>query len=140
MTVIAIKGGIMAADSAVWQGNIIVAHTRKIQRLKDVRLFGGTGESAVVRACALWLDGLADKPEAQKDGEFHGLFLGPDGIERIDYRFTVFSSSNQEWAVTGAHEEFMAGALLMGASAEHAVKLAIERGDSAGGEVQVERL
>lgn len=136
MTVIVVRGGIMAADTAVWQGNIISGHTKKIYRLSDGRLFGGTGALAVVKACVAWLEG-GEKPSDEKEDDFGGLILAHDGASRMDHKFRTYRSEGEFQAI-GAHVEFLIGALLMGASAAQAVNLAIQRGDSAGGDVQVE--
>lgn len=139
MTVIVVRDGVMAADTASWCGQIIVAHRNKIRRLHDGRLFAGTGERASADACFDWLDGRAEKPPPEERDAFAALILGPGGIERVDYKFRTHAD-NQEFAFAGAHGELLFGALAAGASAEEAVRIAIRYGDSAGGEVQVERL
>ena len=139
MTVIACRDGIMAADSAVWQGNIIAGHTRKILRLKDGRLVGCAGLRPTIQACKAWLDGDGEKPPAEEVDAFGAIILGADGIFRVSYKFQIYESAGA-FACEGAHGDFMYGAMLAGASAEEAVRLAIKHGDNAGGEVQVEHL
>lgn len=139
MTAIAVKNGVMAADTGTWQGSVIVDRSvRKIARLKDGRLFAASGEVAAAAACRAWLDGETDKPEPEAQGEFGGLILACDGVWRVDYKYRIARTCDT--AVAGAHSEFLLGALYAGASAEEAVRLAIQYGDSAAGDVQVEYL
>ena len=128
----------MAADTAIWQGNVISQYAKKIYRLSDGRLFGGTGQSAVVRACVAWLEG-GEKPEAEVEGNFGGLILAPDGVTHIDHKFRKYRSA-VEFQMDGGHIELLLGAHAMGASPEPPVRIAIQYGERAGGEVQVERL
>ena len=139
MTVIVCRDGVMAADSAVWQGSIIAGHTEKIHRLRDGRLFGGAGQRPSLLACRQWLNGEAEKPADEEVGMFGAILLGPGALHKIDHCFRIYDAA-ATWAVEGAHSEFLLGALMAGASAEEAVRLAIIVGDSAGGDVQVERL
>lgn len=137
MTAIACKDGVIAADTAYWLGPIISQYCDKIRRLKDRRLFAGSGQLSTIEACFAWLNGDAEKPAP--DGEpFTGIVLSHMGIVRIDNRMLLYPGG--EISVAGAHSEFLLGALYAGASAEEAVRLAIRYGDSAGGDVQVERL
>jgi hypothetical protein len=139
MTVIACRDGVMAADTAVWCGNIIVGHRQKVMRLVDGRLVACTGSSPVIAACKAWLDGKSEKPAPEAEDAFGGLILSQSGIQRISYKFHLYENAG-EFACEGAHGEFMFGAMLMGASAAEAVRLAIEHGDNAGGDVQIEKL
>lgn len=141
MTVIAVKNGIMAADTGIWQGGIVVGHRRKIVRLNDRRLFAACGQRASTIACADWLNsgGLGDKPPDENVNEFAGVILAPDGVFIVDHLHRIFPSASLIVA-EGAHHEFVMGAMLAGATAQEAVRMAIERGDSAAGEVDAEWL
>lgn len=140
MTVIAIRDGIMAADTAVWCGDVIAGFADKIVRLKDGRLFAGAGDRPNILECAKWLDGEIERPAAVGECEFGALILAADGIFRIDYKFRIHPTAPAEFAVEGAHDEFMLGALHAGATAGQAVRLAIAHARRAGGDVQVEEL
>lgn len=140
MTVIAYRDGIMAADSAVWGDQIIVEHVRKIWRLADGSLFGCSGRLCDAQACADWLLNGGDKPAPAEKGYFTALVAAPDGVvRRIEWDMRPFEITGP-YHTCGAHMEFLHGAMAAGASAEEAVRLAIRYGDSAAGEVQVERL
>lgn len=84
---------------------------------------------------------LRIRPEPEKEpGDFGALIVGPDAIDRVDWRYRVTSCPKSAYAVEGAHTEFLLGALRAGASAVDAVRYAIELGDSAGGEVHWETI
>jgi len=140
VTVIAVRGGIMAADTALWQGGIIAGHAQKIVRLSNNQLVACSGERPAALACIQWLSQNGTKPDPIEDGRFGGLILGASGIQRISPRFEIYESGDEEFAAEGAHIEFLLGAMHAGATAEEAVRLAIQCGDSAGGDVQVEHL
>lgn len=125
----------MAADTGLWLGPIGSGYTEKIKRLPDGRLFAASGETAVAEACCAWLEGEAKQPEPEDGGSFRGLVLSRDGVWQVDHKFRLTRTCDVTAA--GAHTEFLLGALYAGASAEQAVRLAIEYGDSARGEVQV---
>lgn len=139
MTVIAVKDGIMAADTGLWKGAAIYGHQRKIIRLTDGRLFAASGESGAVQECLRWLNGEADRPTPETQDDFGALILAPDGVWRIDYKYRLFRD-HANFPCCGAHSEMLIGAMAAGASAEEAVCIAIRYGDSAAGDVQVERL
>lgn len=139
MTVIAIKNGVIAADTGLWLGNICVEHCKKIRRLSDGRLFAISGHRAIGEACYAWLQDESLRPEpGSDDSDFGGLLLTKDGAFRVDYKFRIYPTGIP--AAAGSHTEFLMGAMYAGASAEEAVRLAIKHGDSAAGEVQVEYL
>jgi hypothetical protein len=139
MTVIAVRDGIMAADTAVWCGDVLAGHSRKIVRLADGRLFAAAGDRPQIQKCVYWLNGEAERPAAVDECEFGALILAVDGIWRIDYRFDIYGSVG-DFAVEGAHDEFLMGTMAAGASAKEAVQLAIKYARRAGDDVQAESL
>lgn len=143
MTVIACKNNIMAADSAIWCGNLMVANRNKIIRLPDGSLFGCGGHTPVIRMAQEWLLNINKSPKPTrvlKDYELDGLLLRPDGsIWHLNCEWDLYDMT-VSIAAAGSHNEFVMGAMYAGATAEQAVKLAVQHGDSAGGPVQVERL
>lgn len=140
MTVIVYRDGVLAADTGRWMGGIIVGYRSKIRRLDDGRLYAGSGHSCDIDACFSWLNG-GEKPRELKDNEeFGAVIIGPQQIDKIDKYFRSYDAIGCPYVVEGAHSEFLLGALAAGATAEEAVRLAIQYGDSAAGDVQVERL
>jgi hypothetical protein len=66
------------------------------------------------------------------------MLLKPDGtVWVITHKFHCYRSDKLCHA-SGAHTEFVYGAMLAGASAEQAVRLAIQHCRSAAGDVQIE--
>lgn len=139
MTVIVYRDGVIAADTAVWLGQVITSYTKKIRRLSDGRLFAAAGGAGTIAACFAWLNDEGERPDAEKDGRFGALVLGSDDLWLYNHRFQSSRESLEGFSIVGAHHELLLGALAMGAPAEVAVRIAIKYGDSAGGEVQVER-
>lgn len=143
MTVIACRGGVMAADTSSWHGDIRSGSARKIWRLGDGSLFAAGGWKPVIGLALEWLDAGAQATDRQADaaeGDLDGLILRPDGrIWCLTHRFMLYRS-DRDYDVAGAHHEFLHGAMLAGASAEEAVRLAIRHCARAAGEVQVEQL
>lgn len=140
MTVIVYRAGVMAADTAVWCDQIVVEHVIKIVRLPDGSLFGCSGRVCDAQAFADWLMGKGERPPAAEKGYFSGLIVAPDGsVRRVEWDMRPFDLAGP-YHTCGSHCEFLHGALAAGATAEEAVALAIRYGDSAAGEVRVERL
>jgi len=139
MTVIVCRDGVMAADSAVWVGDIFSGHDRKITRLADGRLVGAAGWRPEIEKCLAWLARRGPRPPPVGDCDFAALILAPCGVWRVNHKFDLYRHIG-DWAVEGAHDEFLLGALAQGASAADAVRLAIIYCRRAGGEVQVESL
>jgi hypothetical protein len=78
--------------------------------------------------------------EPLKDDGFSSIWLKPDGTAWLieDDLYPVKIAAG--FAACGAPTTFMLGALYAGATAEEAVRLAIQHTDGAAGEVQVERI
>mgnify|MGYP001595236702 CR=1 FL=1 len=144
MTVIAVKDGIMAADTASWHSNVDRgARVSKIVHLPDGSLFGAAGWLPVIEQAREWLADGADpekRPAKAEADDLSGCLMRPDGsLWSVSFRFDIYPEPAGIDA-QGAHNEFLYGAMLAGASAEEAVRLAIRHCTHAGGEVQVERL
>ena len=144
MTVIACKDGVMAADTGSWHGNVKPGgRATKIVRLADGSLFGAAGWKPTILVAREWLNAgmpLADRPDKADDDDLSGIMLKTDmSIWNINHRFELYPSDAEIDAV-GSHTEFLYGAMLAGASAEEAVRLAIKHCNGAAGEVQVERI
>lgn len=152
MTAIAYKAGVLAADSAIWVGSVIVGHQRKIAR-KETRngvvLLAGGGDPAAVEwflANGVRLLQPRGRPSMPKitDAGFRGLFV--QAAERGGYQMTTVNEYGRLAVITcpfyagGVVSDFLTGMLVAGAGAEQAVKSAITWTDGAGGEVHVEKL
>lgn len=139
MTAIAYKDGILAADTAGWQDDILVVKVKKIYRIGSGSLFAGCGYSSDIDAYVNWINAESGKPQEAREG-FCGLHIYDDGVGYFVGRDYVFCDRIGEFAAIGAHSEFLYGAMAAGASAEQAVRLAIRMCAFAGGDVQVESI
>ncbi|HEV2098550.1 MAG TPA: hypothetical protein VGR45_06435 [Stellaceae bacterium] len=134
----------MAADTAVWAstggGYTVVGRYAKIDRLKDGSIFACTGRSADHQAVMKWL-AAGQEGEAPKVKEgFSAIWARRDSVLKIEDDVRPFDMPDAAFYAAGASMEFLLGSLAAGASAEEAVRLAIEYTDGAAGDVQVERL
>lgn len=142
MTVIAYRDGVLAADTAIWQGNLLVGHRHKIRRLKDGRLYAASGFKPDCDEFFAYLNGKQPEPPKPLDNRdyFDAIVVAPEQRWKADGKFRLYDVSGDSFVTVGAHCDFLIGAMAAGASAEEAVRLAIRHGDSAGGDVQVERV
>lgn len=148
MTAVCYRAGIMAADSIGWTGensNIKVPVCPKIFRLKDGGLVGCGGATSEIQVFRIAMMRDADTGpyclrKFEKEHNFSAIRIQPDGtIWQCNWQLNWFQHHSQ-FVAMGANTDFLWGAMFAGASAEQAVRLAIEHTDGAGGEVQVERL
>ena len=140
MTVIAYRDGIMAADSGVWCGDILVGHNHeKITRLPDGALLGCCGLTPNIRAAIQWLAYGGDKPDPVEEGEFGAILARRGLVEEVTHKMASYPLAGDIFC-HGSHSEFMFGAMAAGASAEDAVRIAIQRCRYAAGDVHVMKL
>lgn len=146
MTIIAIKGDTMAADSDCFNQHIRYPMVfQKISR-GPTGLIGICGPTSDAYRIHLWFrngESPEDKPSGLRIGEegIEGLILRPDGsVWHFDERLLLTPSVAP--ATTGVSNAciFAEGAMAFGATAEQAVRLAIEHCTHVGGPVQVERI
>ncbi len=143
MTIICVKNGVMAADTAIYDGDLRVGSQRKIFRSRHGWLAAFAGKCSLDACFNAWLDhGDINKPLEidEEESGFGGLVLLPSGVlHRVDNEGSVFPSAGR-FAAEGYCRIFAFGCLCAGASAEAAVSLCIAHHDGCGGDVQVERL
>ena len=131
----------MAADSVAWKDDIHIPTLPKIKRQEDGTLIACTGDVAVTRWFMEAWPNIRndDAPKVERD-EFTALIVTPDGqCFECDHHMRPYKVIGPYHAL-GAPVKFMLGALATGASAERAVRLALEHTDGGAGEVQVEHL
>lgn len=145
MTVIAVKDGIMAADTQSWHGSLKISCASKLRRM-EIGICGFAGWRPIIEQAIGWLEGggpwHGQKPPSitvDEPTDLAGVILRHDGIWNLSSKFDVYRSSSAI-ECCGAHPEFLFGAMLAGASAEEAVRLAIRHCEFAGGEVEVMQL
>lgn len=150
MTIICVRDGVMAADSAVWCGDTIIGHHEKITRTSGYELVGCAGSFAAARRFLEWYGqcgfyGVQDADpfdaHAGDDG-FSALILHPRGTLYCGLTGLIVSEKMFPWSLAGdaTAVAVATGALMMGATAQQAVEICIERASYAAGKVQVMKL
>jgi hypothetical protein len=144
MTIIAVKDGIMAADSFSFSGGVgFPSAFPKITR-GPRGLLGMAGGVNDCWAVSEWWsrDCTGDQPSLLKDNDgIVGLILKLDGtLWFIDDRLRPHPTTGPAAVGNNDAATFCEGALFSGMSAEEAVKLTIKHCAYAGGDVQVERI
>jgi hypothetical protein len=151
VTIVVLRDGIMAADTAVWNGDAINGHVRKIRRLPDGSLVGSGGSPGYAEWFSAWLVerldatllsfASASAPAIPEDTGFGAIWLRQDGVVwKFNHSVLPYVSVGP-WDLVGAEGQDIAiGALGMGATAEQAVRVVLAHSKHAGGDVQVERL
>lgn len=142
MTVIACKDGVMAADRAVFQDDIIVGSTTKIHRLTDGSLIAAAGPRPLIQQFRAWMEHGQDpiwRPREPKEDEFGALWLRKDGIWRVSCHWEIYDDP-APFAAEGMGTRFLLGAMAAGASAADAIGLAIRYCADVRGPIQVEHI
>lgn len=142
MTAIAYRDGVMAADTAEWRGDVIAGHLQKIVRFSDGTLFAAEGDSEYVEGYIKWrMSGGDEPPRADDADDFFGIAVDCAGVVSwVPRSYKMIRAGEAPYYAGGAAADFLYGAMAAGASAEEAVRLAIEHCAFAAGTVQVERL
>jgi ATP-dependent HslUV protease subunit HslV len=139
MTTIVYRDGVIAADTMLSCGDSLKYGITKIARGPDGRLGGGCGDAAFTTPWLRWLRGDIDQmPEPKFDdkGGDTGFVVWPDGKIEVFERGGSFMVEWPYFAIGSGSPEAM-GALFVGASAEEAVRAAIQHDAHTGGAVQV---
>jgi hypothetical protein len=142
VTVIVYRDGVLASDTASWDGEVVTAFVEKIYRTPDGGLLACAGSVDEIELVRQWgHTGFDPIKKPKLDDEIGVLRVCPDGtVIKYWKRLLPVVCSPCPWAIEGAHEEFLTGLLVAGATAEQAVQAAIERCQWAGGTVQVEHI
>lgn len=129
MTIIAYKDGILAADDAFVQEDMMWGTAEKIWKRNDGTLIGAHGEAGWCEKFKDWVLGgeEGDAPEAEKDGPGYscGLIVRNDGRVEIHAPTGVLPFSGEYYAM-GSGSALALGAMASGKSAAEAVGVAIQ--------------
>lgn len=137
MTTVAARDGVMAADSQ--STGDYICRVRKILRLPDGTLAAGAGTSAAVYAAIQWVIGgrQGDAPDIEGSCV---LFLRPNGsLWLADGRWPEFPLADKHIAI-GSGGMAAQAAMLMGASAIEAVRIACHLDDGSSAPVHSAKL
>lgn len=154
MTLIAVKNGVMAADSGVFRGDMrmtLAPIDLKIVRAPDGSLVGACGSSVdcwrlrewVQAGMSLLMQPRLSYPQPDHDQAIDWLWLKPDGsLWRGDAAMNVHPLDPAQPTTIGCAPAwaFAESVMLAGYSAQAAVQHAITYCQNLSGPVQVERL
>jgi hypothetical protein len=139
MTTIAYRDGVLAADTSTYiqDGNLrLPGRVSKIRRLPDGSLYSGAGTVSQIEALRIWLisERAGEKPKTDEVTALHvrpdGTVLVYDGAAEREMREAPFYAAG-----TGAAAAL--GAMMAGASAPEAIRIAIALDPYTSGEVDV---
>lgn len=100
--------------------------TTKAHRLADGSLFASCGALENNAAVRQWLNGDGEKPVMDKDDDFDGVVIKPDGSAWMLNRKLHLIAIESPYFSTGSGRDFALVALRMGKTAREAVELAAE--------------
>ena len=140
MTVIVYRDGVLAADTAAWQGDLKIGDDKKAFKLADGTLYACAGSLSEIMQFRQWMDAGQPNPKPAIKEAFGAIIVNSAG-----QTFRVIGDSipyllDRPWLTEGSHDEFLNGLLVMGADAETAVTLAIRHCGFAGGVLHSVRL
>lgn len=120
MTTIAWDGKTLAADTRATAGGFAFGNDKAV-RLKDGRLYAGSGSAEDCEAVRIWLETGGDKPTLK---DYVGLVIGSDAsIWRYEDKLVPFQVTSPFHAV-GSGRDYAIAAMHMGKTAREAVELA----------------
>ena len=127
MTTIAYKDGIMAADSACFDSVLYQGEVDKLWMLPPIGLIGCSGEIGAMIQFVDWLQDDSEcnsKPNFPDDCDFESIVVDLDGeVVHYDRHLVPIRVANDFHAI-GSRRMLALGAMMAGASAEEAVKIA----------------
>lgn len=125
MTTIAWDGKTLAADRQLTASGVPFL-TTKAHRLPDGSLFASCGALEGNAAVHQWLRDGGDKPVMDKDDDFDGLLIKPDGSAwMLNKKLHLIAIESPQFA-TGSGRDFALAAMRMGKTAREAVEFACE--------------
>ncbi|HEX8577982.1 MAG TPA: hypothetical protein VF655_00120 [Allosphingosinicella sp.] len=137
MTTIACTSAGMAGDGRIMRGSIIAAESAvKVHRLEDGTLVGCAGQTLDSMAFRDWLAGGEEGKRPKASSPFGALVFKPD--ETLWYYADGSSGAIVDTPMAiGSGSELAMGAMLAGADAEQAVKVAARVDPYTGGRITV---
>jgi len=125
LTTIAWDGRALCADRQLTTSGVRF-QTTKAHRLNDGSLFASCGELDLNATVRLYLNGGCEKPIIDKDSDFDGILIKPDGTAwMLNKRLVPIAIESSHFS-TGSGRDFALIALRMGKTARQAVEMASE--------------
>lgn len=140
MTTIAYRDGVLAADTAMCQGGVIVGSVVKIALRDDGDMCGAAGDASYNAAFRIWFLGgeSGNPPDAkhEQDSFDRGVIFRKTGTIDVFEPRGKFSVHAPYFAF-GSGKESALGAMFAGADAETAIRAAIQFDPHTDGEITV---
>lgn len=143
MTTIAVRDGVMAADSQFTTGGLKLSASHyypKISRLQDGSLLAGRGSTEDDVTTIAWLEGGCQDDPPELDDSTQFLWLRPDGLWLLSGSPARYFRINAPFFAVGSGATVAMTAMHLGHTAERAVAVACELDAYTSLPVQVERL
>lgn len=125
MTTICWDGRALCADRQLTSSGVRY-ETTKAHRLKDGSLFASCGALENNAAVYQWLNGGSEKPVIEKDDDFDGILIKPDGSAWMLNKKLHLVAIESPYFATGSGRDFAILAMRLGKTAREAVELASE--------------
>jgi len=145
MTTIAIKDGVVASDSmqtGYFIDQVNAVKTKKLKRISDCQtvIVGGAGTFSEVHQFMDWVEYSCNKEDyiSSNDRDSTLFVVDSEGVWKYDTYYKPIYSGKMSAFGSGA--QFAMGAMMAGATAEEAVRIAIELDTNSGRDVVTLRL
>lgn len=125
MTIIAVRHGVIATDSGMWNHDWLIPHSLQKLRVTDLGIIAGAGIYGAVNRTIDWLDKQWDKPKWDDLKEASLILLTPEGKVRF-FDEDAWFDIDEDWFSYGSGMPVANGALYAGGSAVQAVEAAIK--------------
>lgn len=140
VTTIAYRNGVLAADTAMCQGGVMMGSVQKIARRDDGDMCGSAGDASYNAAFTAWFllgeNGIPPEAKSEENAFDRGVIFRKSGQIDVFEPRGRFQASAPYFAF-GSGKEPALGAMFAGADAETAVRAAIEFDPHTGGNVTV---
>ncbi len=137
MTTIAYRAGVLAGDTRVTSGDLVLPeHPRKVYRFRDGRLFGACGHNT--DATKLRIAMVKGDP-APKLNTINALMIALNGSIWF-YESGSWERVDGDYAAIGTGAVYALGAFYMGATARQAVRAGCKLDTMSGGRIHVVEL
>jgi len=134
MTTIAYRDGVLATDSRVTSGDVIIGEVRKIAASGDGRIAAVCGVAEVCQEWLSWWAGPQDADPPELDEDTGVITVEDDGVwyhtDRGRWQLEA------EYHAVGSGRDIALGAMAVGACAVEAIEAAIKHDAMTGGRVQ----
>lgn len=139
MTTIAYRDGVLAADSQVTLGSMrLPGSALKIGKTKAGVLYGGAGS---VAACGEFFDWVNSPDDGElPEGEYSGIIVLPKGEVMEIENGSFLPKMKQKFIAVGSGAPYALAAMMAGATAQEAVKIATKLDIHSSGPIKTVKL